>query len=322
MTIYYIITQNCNLSCLHCIRGDSNNCSMNKQSAIEGLNKLFCDYPNATIILSGGEPTLHPDFEIILQEASKLFKYVVINSNGTTNYFRFSELWKKENIVVQFSIDGDKNSHNSIRGMGSFEKAIQNIELINQSMKPIWISTTVSQKNYDSVKTLPEIFCMYNIAKWQVAPMMPFGNANRSDIISVEAWNKLVDELIKITPFRLGVRKLFEFKNLSMISEGDIQNIAKSDRNIDFRNCGCLRSKVYVYPNMIVYPCTCINDIPLGNLSERSLKSILENANQHYKIIPCKTCRKCRYYSICNGGCWGMQIEYGADIRCPLICGV
>ena len=319
MTVYYIITHNCNLSCPHCIRGASNNNNMNTQSAIASLNKLFDDYPDATIILSGGEPTLHPDFDIILQEASKLFRCVVINSNGTTNYYRTSDSWEQNNIIVQFSIDGDENTHNEIRGKGNFEKVIQNIEFINQNNKQIWISTTVSKNNYDSIKKLPAILCKYRIGKWQIAPMMPFGNASRSDIISIDEWNELVDELIEITPFRLGVRKLFDIQKLISLTNSDIQRIAENSRNIDFRNCGCLRSKVYVYPNMNVYPCTCLTDMPLGRLSKDTLKSILEKANQSCKICSFEKCRKCRYFPICNGGCWGMQKKYGADIRCPLI---
>lgn len=320
MIVYYIITKKCNLSCSHCIRGNSENDTMDTKIAFKSLDDVFFDYPDATIILSGGEPTIHPDFDFILQEASVRFKHVVINSNGTTDYFRSSNIWKKENIVVQFSIDGDKDTHNKIRGKGSFEKVIDNIKLINQSNKPIWISSTVSQHNYESVKKLPLFFSKYYIDKWQVAPMMPFGNADDSAILQNDAWNELVDRLIEITPFRLGIRKLFDFKKLSNKSDIDIQKIAEKSRNIDFRNCGCLRSKVYIYPNMTIYPCTCLTDIPLGNLSECSLKHILDNAIEHCNINTCDICQKCRYFSICNGGCWGMQKKYGADIRCPIIC--
>ena len=39
---------------------------MNYKNAIEGLIKLKKHYKNPTIILTGGEPTVYPEFEKIL----------------------------------------------------------------------------------------------------------------------------------------------------------------------------------------------------------------------------------------------------------------
>lgn len=319
MTIYYLITQKCNLSCPHCIRGSSTNVTMDSNAAINGLRNIYASFPDSIIVLSGGEPTIHKDFDILLSEAASLFKTVVINSNGTTAYFQKSRNWMRENVVVQFSVDGNQRLHDKIRGNGTFKKIIENIEYINETGFKIWISTVVSSYNLESIKELPMILCKHKIAKWQVAPVMPFGNAADSLVLNVETWNKLVDELINITPFRLGVRKLFDMNTLNKLSADEILRISNSIRSKNFRNCGCVTDKVYIYPDMTVYPCTCQLDSPIGNISAFSLKEIVEDALNHPYVCLNDVCKKCRFRPICNGGCIGMQKKYGADIRCPLI---
>lgn len=322
MTIYYLLTEDCNLRCSHCIRGKSTRQSMEYASAICGLNQIYDVFPDASIVLSGGEPTLYSRFSDLLREAAEKFT-VIINSNGTTPFWRKnSKIVCCDNIIVQFSLDGLQDYHDNIRGPGAFIKTLESMRIVNDLNKPIWISTVVSRKNKNSVIRLPEVLAKFNIAKWHISSIMPFGNASTDDLLDVDEWNCYVDELIKITPFRLGIRKMFDKNLLDKLSDAQISEIAKSERNIGFKNCGCVKSKLYIYPDMNVYGCTCLKDIPLGNIETQSLSDILKNdvAQSFIDFVTdCATCQKCRYLKICNGGCMGMQKKFGYDFRCPLI---
>lgn len=323
MMIYYLLTEDCNLRCSHCIRGKSVKQYMDYSSAVRGLEQIYKLYPDTSLVLSGGEPTLHPRISDLLQKASEKFKAVVINSNGTTPFWQKNHsIINRNNVIVQFSLDGLQDYHDKIRGLGSFDKTSDSIRFINGLGKPIWISTVVSRKNMKSVMRLSEILAQFNIEKWHVSPLMPFGNASADDVPDVNEWNNFVDELINITPFRLGIRKLFATEVLEKLSDEQISQIAESERNADFKNCGCVKSKLYIYPDMTVYGCTCIKDIPLGNLETQSLSEILNGTvAQSFLSYVCEVsaCKQCRYFKICNGGCMGMQKKYGYDTRCPLI---
>lgn len=81
---YLLLTRRCNLSCTHCIR--SSDSSFNEYIKLELVNRIIADlsskFPYATLLLSGGEPTLHPDFGEIVQLALNSFKKVIVNTNG------------------------------------------------------------------------------------------------------------------------------------------------------------------------------------------------------------------------------------------------
>lgn len=323
MMVYYLITDNCNLQCPHCIRGNTSSCSMDYSAAIKGLHQISDTFSDAVLILSGGEPTLHLRFLDILSEALSLFKTVVINSNGTTSFWKDNKtILKNDKLYIQFSLDGTKEYHDLIRGDGNFDKTIDNISFINDNDKSAWISTVVTTKNKDDVIKLPQILSSFNIEKWHVSPLMPFGKAIFNDMPTTSQWNEFVDEIIKITPFRLGIRKIFDMELLNKLSDRKIKEFANNNRNIDLKNCGCVRSKIYIYPDMNVYGCTCMKNLPLGNMNYQHLSEIVKNdvAKKFLNFTPTNSsCIKCKYLAICNGGCIGMQKKYGRDFRCPIV---
>ena len=318
MIIYYLITLSCNLNCLHCIRGMSKKQFMDTKLALKGFDNIHKVFPDATIILSGGEPTIHPDFKTILDYSLSKFNKIVINSNGTTNYFSESSHWFSSKICIQFSLDGVKNGHESVRGRGTFDKVIKNINYINKLNFPIWISTVVSKRNIESVKELPMFLSKFNVEKWQVAPMIPFGKASDADLLSSFEWNNLVDYLISNTPFRLGISKLFSFEKLKEFTEEQLIALSNSQGNMQYRNCGCITNKLYVYPDFSIHPCSCSYNDNLGDLIYDDFTNLIQQSFKNRFVCTNSICQECKYFKICNGGCVGMQKKYGYDIRCPI----
>ena len=124
------LTKQCNMRCPHCFvyagiameneLTFSEISTLIKESVANGCNK---------IILTGGEPSTHPQFLDILREISKYQVYVQVLTNGTN--------WNEDLITksaplideVQVSIDGfDEDSNAQIRGKGNFSKALNSIE--------------------------------------------------------------------------------------------------------------------------------------------------------------------------------------------------
>ena len=154
---------------------------------------------------------------------------------------------------------------------------------------------------------------------------MPFGEAELSDLLSIEEWNNLVDLIIDAATFRVKIKKLFPFE---LINSNYIHLSENSMNRKQSFNCGSATNKVYIYPDFSVYPCTCLTDFRLGNVLENTIEEILmmEPANifRTYKVLPGTPCENCTYLRYCNGGCIGMSYHYfGAlgkgDIRCPIV---
>ena len=76
------------------------------------IDELALINKESVMLISGGEPTLHPSFYEIVNRSAKNFKKVVVNTNG----LRFSQLKKVnnfKNVSIQISLDGDEEVHNT-----------------------------------------------------------------------------------------------------------------------------------------------------------------------------------------------------------------
>lgn len=329
MFIYCLLTERCNLSCNHCIRGPHNKKDIKKDDyfkIIANSKKLF---HNVDIVLTGGEPTIHPDFkEILTNTLHEIDGNVIVTSNGTTSFYeQLNDFNHYTNLHIQFSIDGNEKTNDSIRGHGTFKKIMSAMDALLAANMKIWVSTVVTPENIDSINELRDILVDYHVEKWHVNPILPFGNGNNCNPLPCEDWNNLVDHLIKTTPLRLGIKKIFDFHKLQKMQEDEIKLLANNIQKQHLCNCGSGNHKIYVYPDLSVYGCTCLTAFPFGNLEKQPLEEIMISPNalliKNYKLSPTSPCLKCKYVDICNGGCIGMSFHHFRELgigdkRCPL----
>ena len=79
-------------------------------------------------MISGGEPLLCQEFCKILDYAKEKISRITILTNGTLITKEYAEHISKANARVQVSIESaNPRVHDSIRGPGSFDKAIEGI---------------------------------------------------------------------------------------------------------------------------------------------------------------------------------------------------
>ena len=321
MQLYILLTEKCNLHCTMCIRGkqQGRTIDFNQLKLLSFVNRIQDD----VIILTGGEPTLHPQFCDIVHYFSNKCKLVVVTTNGTTNY-DYKKLEDIKNLHIQISIDGDIHEHDQIRGVGSYDKSFQCLKLLNSLMMKFSVATVANRYNISSLDQLVNRLSMLKcMAYWKVSYEMPFENKSYQQMLSAEEWNNLVDHLIQITPFRLKVKKIFPIE----LYEKNMSFLLKSTNN-RCQNCGSGIDKIYIYPDFTVFPCTCLTDFPVGNLLTQPLDAILCGNEikkfSNYQVDETSPCQICRYKPLCNGGCIGMSYHFfgklgKGDIRCPLM---
>jgi MoaA/NifB/PqqE/SkfB family radical SAM enzyme len=114
------------------------------------------------IVISGGEPTLHPKLKDILEEARKLGDWKVkLLTNGYLAGLPDGEalIRKISKYVddIQVSLDGiDEETHDSIRGAGSYKNACKTINILSDANKAkVGISFTPLPEN---VQGIPKLF--------------------------------------------------------------------------------------------------------------------------------------------------------------------
>ncbi|PIV20837.1 MAG: hypothetical protein COZ69_12425 [Deltaproteobacteria bacterium CG_4_8_14_3_um_filter_45_9] len=159
------ITDRCNLQCRHCYIGESSHQDLSMEQ-IQRVLEAFEEIQGLRLLLSGGEPLLHPRFwEIndILQNYA--FRSVLL-SNGT---LITKEIAKRLLVhEVQISLDGMKEGHESLRGKGAFEKTVMAIGHLQEANIRVSVATMIHRRNLSEFDQLASLLQSKNIEEWNV----------------------------------------------------------------------------------------------------------------------------------------------------------
>src|SRR5258708_32210993 len=106
--VYLYVTDKCQLRCGHCYMGERLEIgrTMPLADVLHNLS-LWRKMGGSKLSILGGEPTLHPDFELIVEAANRTgYEKVILNTNGlATARVRLSKIQPKAFSYVQVSLD-------------------------------------------------------------------------------------------------------------------------------------------------------------------------------------------------------------------------
>lgn len=153
------ITNECNFHCFYCQDGGENHCHQKYTHMTYSTAKKILDVLSSLgvsrIRITGGEPTLNPDFERIVQYATKLnFSKVRISTNGAF-IKKYLDVLKNPNIRVQVSLDSlDKNTFNSITGTNLYEDVMDSLSALSENNISTRINMVVLKSNQKEVSDM------------------------------------------------------------------------------------------------------------------------------------------------------------------------
>ncbi len=181
------ITQRCNLRCCHCAweKKYEDDCSFDEwQSIIDDLYERGV----AVMAVEGGEPTLYPDAQGIVDYIRGKGCYCIFITNGTMDISSINP------DVFWISIDGMETSHDRIRGAGSFRKTMQTIA--ENKGRKIMALVSLSKSNMHDVEALCEFLSpllsgiIFNF-------IYPYGEINET-VLDVREKRAVAGDLIKL----------------------------------------------------------------------------------------------------------------------------
>ncbi len=157
---YIEIINSCNLNCRTCynrsgIPHKKQELSFSDFQSI--YRRLIDEFGCKRISLSGGEPTLHSNFDEILDfslQSPEIETAVV--TNGTTAHTALSKKYHEyKNLRLQISLDGSNEAVNAAtRGAGNFEKTAAFLKtLTDVPDKILTVKMVVSQNNIADIKS-------------------------------------------------------------------------------------------------------------------------------------------------------------------------
>ena len=86
---------------------------------------------------------------------------------------------KAESIAI--SLDGPERIHDTYRQEGSFQRAIQAIEILTENDIPVSVITTLHSRNVSCLEEMYDILTKFNIFAWQLQACSPMGYASQGD---------------------------------------------------------------------------------------------------------------------------------------------
>jgi len=155
LTLQWHITDRCNLKCTHCYLHDRPLPDLD----IDKLESILMNYVETLkrmnirgrVHITGGEPFMRKDFFGFLElvHAQRVQCSFAVLCNGTMVTDDYAARLKELGCdFVQVSLDGGRETHDSIRGKGNFSGAIAGIRMLKKHGIPVSVSFTAGKNNW------------------------------------------------------------------------------------------------------------------------------------------------------------------------------
>jgi radical SAM protein with 4Fe4S-binding SPASM domain len=292
------LTDACNLRCKHCYRESSPDLS-HRLPTLTLINLLHELHKNGvhSLELSGGEPTIHPDFIQILDFSLQHFGAVAVLTNGTLlnePIYNIIEKYRHK-AIVQVDLDGcNAKEHKLLRGVsGAFDKAVAAIQELSKRGIRVRVAMSLHKANFKSIEKTYQLAKKLG-AKWfTCSPMLDIGRAGKEMLLSWEQLQtavKCLDTLANQDPNT--VLTASELKRLS----GKLGS-----------NCGAGSRSLALGPDGRIRPCFLVSkEIPaFKNILDISLEEAISEAPlSFFRNLepPCpELCGECIYTIFCYG---------------------
>jgi radical SAM protein with 4Fe4S-binding SPASM domain len=262
------MTDRCNLQCRHCYIGEGSHQDLSKKQ-IQRVLEEFQEIQGLRLLISGGEPLLHPHFWEINDILRNYAFRSVLLSNGT---LITEEVAKKLCVhEVQVSLDGMKEGHESLRGKGTFEKTMAAIDHLQEANIRVSVATMIHHRNLSEFDQLASLLQSKHIEEWNV------------DVPCLEGRLK-TNQDFWVVPSEAG--RLLEYG-----FGGGFHGATK--------NFTCGAHLCAIIPNGTVCKCGLFSDEPVGSIEE-GLRTCWARIPQiALKDLTCK----CPVTEECRGGC-------------------
>jgi len=288
--LHLIITNSCNFRCRHCYIEFEE-----KHAEFELIIKAVSEFEaigGLRLIVSGGEPLMHPEFKAI-NETLKAFTGIrkILNTNG----WHVAEM-ETEKIAdlafeeIQLSLDGPEEVHDRLRRRGSFVRVLQSAKKIKQAGKHLAIATVINAWNYGKFKSLSQIVRSLKPFRWSVDFICPI---------------KRIEEHGLVPPLKAALLMQLSF------------NSGKHEAQKGF---ACGANLCSLLPDGNLVKCDYFPDISGGNILT---KGLLQAWFDLPKIkLEQLECSGCSLAEICGGGCRYRALFYNKKItgKDPALC--
>lgn len=304
------VTEGCNLRCATCSYRDAVPGELTI-TEIEKLANELSSFGLKHIVYSGGEPLLRKDFIRICEIFKKLNVKQTVLTNGLLLEKRIDDIHKYFHEII-VSIDGaDADTHNTIRGLNSFDQILKGIRRTVEilSFKNISIRTVLQKRNFRQFPEMIEMARSLGVSRISFLSADVFSDSFGRDTRGyVESNEKILLDQDEVNEFREIIKdtigkfkKDFDNKFISESPEkmhrileyyGACIGINEYPRNV----CNAPMVSTVIDSTGNILPCYFLPSF--GNIRKNSMGELLNNSIikgtrknvRDYTLERCKQC--------------------------------
>ncbi len=333
----YMITDTCNLRCRHCLLDCTPDAGARQvpKEALVGIIASFARLGGKRLMLTGGEPLLHPDWLEILSFAccKEEFSEVCLQTNATllseSDVDALSRL-ADSRLCLQVSLEGaSADTNDAVRGEGSFDRIIEGLHrLAKAGLGPnTRLAFTEMRHNIHELPRMFELVKEIGIGRLITGTIVSRGRAAKGDMLAMPTpaqYQCLLDRYHSDAQFRSMYR---ERGNISAIEWYEWKSKAAE------HTCSCIETP-FISASGRMYPCVMLlsDKYSVENVHSRGLEEAIISALPLWSRVQemhrrrwadIKACEECPGMAHCKGGCMGRAYAAHGDFmspedRCPL----
>jgi len=312
------ITDACDLRCKHCYMDRYNTCHMSREQFEEVLAQFgeLCraiPHRRRWVQITGGEPLMHPEWRELLRLAKTRVGMVRLMTNGVTIDRDIARELGRVCHAVQISVEGLEATNDSIRGAGTFRRALDGIRHLRRLGIFTSVKMTMSRHNQDEVlplfETLKDELRLFSVARY-----VPCGPEEANLLPDPEVHGACIWELFSRwqTDKRVSIRDPF-FGRL----------LKDHCRQCAFTGCAAGRNGLTVLETGEILPCRRL-PISIGNVRNETLLTVYRDHEVMRRLRARQLkgrCGRCPYVANCGGArciAWAVTRDVDApDPGCP-----
>lgn len=151
--VYLELTRACNLKCIHCLNnsGIKQKDELTKEDLLN-LIKKFSSLGVQEIRFTGGEPLLFNGIYDLIKFATEEGICTSLGTNGTLITKDVAKKLKESGLKkVVVSIDGNKKTHDKIRGKKNYQKAMNGLKYLQKNGINVRVNSVIMKSNMEDV---------------------------------------------------------------------------------------------------------------------------------------------------------------------------
>jgi radical SAM protein with 4Fe4S-binding SPASM domain len=331
------ITRTCNLRCVHCY-SDSMAMQYPGELTWAQMKNVVDDlaaYQVPSLLLSGGEPMIHPRFFDLVDYATEKGLKLTISTNGTLITPEKAGRLKAANVAyVGISLDGIGKIHDEFRRKeGAFDGAVRGFRNCHDVDQKTGLRLTLTRHNVQNINQILDFIEEKEIKRVCFYHLVPAGRGSEMQVLGadearhaidtliarVETWHKqgIDRELLTVTQPADGAYLLVRMENENH------PNLAEARRLLSWNGGGANssgRGIANIDTQGNVHPDQFWQDITLGNVKRMPFSEIWEGKNpdsagilksirsigllsqEERQSRMSGPCADCKWFSICGGG--------------------